>query len=123
MALYNIYAGLGGGFGGSTYQTSEEFDTIDEASTYAQELAIEEYESYGGLHGLSTFDSVRNELESDAIDSGDCPEDVDVSEYITDEMVSEAYTDDMSSWLCYYAVLASEDENGPDEEDEDEDLQ
>lgn len=100
MALYNLYAGLSGGFGGANYDHTEEFETHAEAENAAYELAREEYESYEGSNGLRSF--------------GDVIEDNGFSE---DEMTSEdrdncwqEYIDEVESWLSYYAVLKEEDE-------------
>lgn len=46
---YNIYAGLGGGFGGARLVAeAEEFENQAAAEEYAYEYAIEEYQSYEG---------------------------------------------------------------------------
>ena len=55
MTQYNIYAGLGGSFGGATYQYTSEFEDIDEAIDAAYTEAVEIYDSYEGLHGLLTY--------------------------------------------------------------------
>lgn len=49
---YKIYAGLGGGFGGATYQMTEDYASIDEALEDAYNLSVEEYQSYEGMHEL-----------------------------------------------------------------------
>lgn len=46
---YKIYAGLSGGFGGATYQKTEDYSSMDEALEDAYALAVEEYQSYEGL--------------------------------------------------------------------------
>lgn len=60
MAKYNLYAGLGGGFGGYQYHCTEDYDSREDAEETARELAIEEYQSYEGMHGIclrETFES------------------------------------------------------------------
>ena len=62
MPKFKIYAGLSGGFGGAHYHCTDEFIDHADAERYARELAMEEYESYGGYHGLYTWDSMRQEI-------------------------------------------------------------
>lgn len=45
MKQFNIYAGLGGGFGGASYRGTGEFKSLADAEQEAYELAIEEYQS------------------------------------------------------------------------------
>lgn len=53
---YKIYAGLGGSFGGATYQYIDDFSTEEDALDTAYLLAVQEYESYEGLHGLPSWE-------------------------------------------------------------------
>lgn len=55
MQKYNIYAGLGGGFGGASYQGTGDFKSLADAENEAYQLAVEEYESYSGCHGLLSW--------------------------------------------------------------------
>ena len=71
---YKIYAGLGGGFGSATSQGVFEYDSMQEAEEDAYNLAIEAYESYGGLHGLTTWDECRQELYDNGDITDDMPE-------------------------------------------------
>jgi len=91
MEKYNIYAGLGGSFGGASFITTEEFKNEDDAFEYAYDCAVEIYESYVGYHGLRTVEDIMEEDE------------VDESEAI------ETYQEEMENWLDYYAILASKD--------------
>ena len=91
MEKYNIYAGLGGSFGGASFITTEEFEDVNDAYEYAYECAVEIYESYTGYHGLRTVEDIMEE------------EEVDESEAI------EIYQEEMESWIDYYAILASKD--------------
>lgn len=50
MKEYNIYAGLGGGFGGKKYQYTGLFESHE-----AWAAACEEYDSYEGANGLGTY--------------------------------------------------------------------
>ena len=108
MERFHLYAGLGGGFGGARYCQTVEAENIDEACQAAHELAIEEYQSYEGYHGIMNW--------------GDCYEDLVESGFIDEESMTEAeiheYVDDMyqeeiESWIEYYAIK----DEGQDPED------
>ena len=96
MPKFKIYAGLSGGFGGARYCGVYECADRNEAETFAREQAVEEYESYGGYHGLYTWDSMRQEIADDEYD-GDIeqvdPEDVDM------RMMEE-----VEGWLTYKVI-------------------
>ena len=96
MPKFKIYAGLSGGFGGAHFCEIYECGSQAEAEIYAREVAIEEYESYGGYHGLYTWDSMRQEIADDEYD-GDIeavdPEDVDM------RMLEE-----VEGWLTYKVI-------------------
>lgn len=102
MQKYNIYSGLGGSFGGATYRGTGEFKSYADAEQTAYELAVEEYESYGGCHGLLDW--------SDIADENGLDYNADSAE------IDELYIEEMESWLDYYAVLASEDEDTLEED-------
>lgn len=99
---YNIYAGLGGGFGGPTYQGTGEFSDEDSAIDYAYQMAIEEYQSYEGFHGILDWDDVAEQEELDPETESDS--------------IDQAYVDEIESWIEYYAVLMEEDEEFDPEE-------
>ena len=96
MPKFKIYAGLSGGFGGAHF--CGVYDCVDkeEAESIAREEAMSEYESYGGNHGLYTWDSMRQEIADDEYD-GDIdqvdPEDVDI------RMMEE-----VEGWLTYKII-------------------
>jgi len=92
MTQYAIYAGLGGGFGGARYQSTEECATQEAAEDIAFEMACETYESYVGLHGLRDI--------SDIMDEEECDEDE----------ANEIFRDERGCWLDYYAEVATGDE-------------
>ena len=96
MPKFKIYAGLSGDFGGAHFCEVYECGSQAEAEIYAREVAIEEYESYGGYHGLYTWDSMRQEIADDEYD-GDIeqvdPEDVDM------RMMEE-----VEGWLTYKVI-------------------
>lgn len=110
MLKFKVYAGLSGGFGGATYHGTYEYHSRKEAEDDARQLAIEEYESYGGYHGLYTWDSMRQEIADELYD-GDIeqvdPEDVDM------RMIEE-----VEGWITY-KVIPVHDDVLLDEEDED----
>lgn len=119
---YKIYAGLGGGFGGATSQGIFEYNSLREAEEDAYNLAIEAYESYGGLHGLTTWDECKQEL----YDNGDITD--DMSESDVNALVDEYYREEMETWLDYYAIEVNalshydeEDESEWDDEFDDDD--
>lgn len=63
MLKFEIRAALGGGFGGINMQDPEiiEANTLEEAEQYAYEKACEGYDSYAGMHGLASYDSIAEE--------------------------------------------------------------
>ena len=102
MMKYKIFAGLGGGFN-SVYQHEViECESEEEAIEYAYEIACDEYESYGGMHGL--FNEENALEENPDLDADDL-----------DNMRAE----DMENWIVYYVEPVT-DENNSEEEDEDE---
>ena len=101
MPKFKIYAGLSGGFGGARYCGVYECADRDEAETYAREQAIEEYESYGGYHGLYTWDSMRQEIADDEYD-GDI-------EQVDSEDVDMRLMEEVESWLTYKIVPVQDD--------------
>ena len=92
MAQYKVYAGLGGGFGGAKYIETVEAANEEEASRIAYEYAVEEYESYEGLHGLVSYGDVVDNPEEYGLDE-DCQ---------NEEYLWEAYEEERSTWLDYY---------------------
>jgi hypothetical protein len=93
---YNIYAGLGGGFGGATYRGTGNFNSRDSAEKMAYQYAVEEYEMYEGLHGIRSWADIADEEGLD---------------YEEDEYeINEMYDDERESWMEYYAVLTEEDD-------------
>ena len=102
MQKFNIYAGLGGSFGGASYQGTGDFKSFADAENEAYQLAVEEYESYSGCHGLLSWGDVADENGLD---------------YTEDSAeIDELYIEEMESWLDYYAVLADEDEDTLEED-------
>lgn len=94
MAQYKIYAGLGGGFGGAQYIGTETFETEQAAYDYAFECACEEYDSYEGLHGLTSYNDIYEN-----------PEDYGLDEDFSEDDVIDAYRDERENWIEYWAEL------------------
>jgi len=92
MPKFVIKYGLGGGFGGAERNEPEiiEARNLEDANSYAYEKAVQEYQSYEGLHGLRTAEEI---AEEDGLDEAD---------------VEQAYIEEMESWLDYYAEETTE---------------
>ena len=103
MALYNLYAGLSGGFGGLHYCQTVECSTYEEAVKEAYTLAEEEYQSYEGYHGIMSWEDCRDDCkESEWIGE-------DMTENEIEDVVDSRYLEEIESWIVYEARLASED--------------
>lgn len=111
MPKFKLYAGLGGGFGGATYQGTYEYPDKEAAEHDAYDLAVEEYESYGGYHGLYTWDSMREEIANEYYDG-----DIDA---VPEEEVDDAYNEEVEGWLTYKAIEVTSGFNDDDEDDSD----
>lgn len=101
MPKFKIYAGLGGGFGGANYITTNNFDCLEDAEEYAYAEASQTYDNYEGLHGLRTIEDI---MEEDGIS--------DVEE------AEEAYFEERENWLEYWVEEVDEDEEVNEDEDE-----
>lgn len=105
MAKYNLYAGLGGGFGGYQYHCTEDYDSREDAEKAARELAIEEYQSYEGMHGILSEGDIReqyceeNELTEDELTQED------------EDEISGMYQEEIEGWLSYLVTTVEEDPN------------
>lgn len=97
---YNIYAGLGGGFGGAKYQYTSVYESEEEALEEAHQLAVEEYGSYEGMHGLLTYDEAETEARNLYPDGDE--EDIE-------NCISHLFDEDVDNWIKYYVVLTEED--------------
>ncbi len=94
MALYKLYAGLGGSFGGATCQGVYEFDTVEEAEKAAYQLAWDEYQSYEGYHGLLDWDQCYEDLlESEMIEPGA------QTQGEIEDIVDAHYIDNVETWI------------------------
>lgn len=105
--MYNIYAGLGGGFGGANYIGTIDCESLEDAYALAREYAVEEYDSYSGMYGV--------------VDRGDIynnPEDFGLDEDWDEEDVDDVLDEEINSWIDYWAVPEDEDEDLDDEDKE-----
>lgn len=95
--LYNIYAGLGGGFGGARYDHTRDCNNKEEAENLAYEEAIGIYESYEGSQGILSYNDCREASDSD-------------------EEAEEMYREEIENWIEYYAIPTDEDTETSKEE-------
>lgn len=113
MVKYRIFAGLGGGVNSVCYQYTKEFDNEQDASDEAYELAVEDYESYAGNHGIMGWIEALEEAEQ-----GFLHEEKDIPTYQEDleEVAQDIYNDSVESWISYYVeeVKEGEWEGDPD---------
>ena len=107
MELYNIYAGLGGGFEGAKYEFTSKFDLKEEAENCAYEQAVQYYEMYAGSHGLDCLDDCINE----ALESGEFPEDTPRDDDELLDYAGEIYMERVEGWLDFFAIETSKDIN------------
>lgn len=103
MKQYNIYAGLGGSFGGATYQYTTLCETIDEALDEAYTCAYDDYESLEGTHGLSSYEDI---LEGYCAEYDLKKDDLSEEDY---DNINDSYTEIVEDWLAYHATPTEED--------------
>lgn len=92
MAFYKIYAGIYGEISEGTPTQVGEFASIEDATLMAYDLAIEEYECYKGLHGITSYGDIEEDPECWGLEP-------DASE----DEIWEAYKEERESWLNYWA--------------------
>lgn len=100
MPKFKLYAGLSGGFGGANYQGTYEYDDEEEATLAAYDMAWEEYESYEGLHGLCSFEEIRQDI-ADSWYEGDLDK-------VSEEEAESHYREYVEGWIEYWAKLEVE---------------
>lgn len=98
---YNIYSGLGGGFGGASYQYTTLCESAEDAEKEAYESAVEEYQSYEGFNSIPTW--------SDSLDAA-MEENPGVPEDELHEIADEIYNSIMEEWIEYYCILTEDDD-------------
>jgi hypothetical protein len=95
------------------YVGTVDCENLDDALDYAYEMAVEEYESYAGYHGIPSWE----ELEQEIRDEFDA--EIEAGEY--DESDIESYTQDrwneeIQNWIQYTAIPFDEDKKISDSE-------
>lgn len=90
---FNLYAGLSGGFNSVQFHCTEEFDDHEEAESAARDLAIEEYQSYEGYHGILSWEDCRDEIIEELGENAE----------IDEEDIDLHYIEEVESWIVYYA--------------------
>lgn len=125
MPFFKIYHGMGGGFGGAQYDYTGEFKDREEAMEEARRLAVEDYESFEGCHGIMDLDDCRRALlidagvDEDAIDDYSGDFETLMEEYdVSDEDAAEMYEEELESWITYRVTPA---DGADDTEEEDDD--
>ena len=108
MRRFKLYAGMTGGFGGQEFQGIYEAPDQETAEKVAYELAVEQYQSYEGYHGIMDFE----ECYDDCKESGWITDDMDSVK--VHEIVSEHYLNQIDSWVAYEAVECEDDEEEDD---------
>lgn len=98
---YNIYSGLGGGFGGASYRYTTLCESAEDAEKEAYESAVEEYQSYEGFNSIPTW--------SDSLDAA-MEENPGVPEDELHEIADEIYNSIMEEWIEYYCILTEDDD-------------
>lgn len=101
----------------------------DEAMKVAYEAACENYDSYGGLHGITSEAQVAAELYAykyNCDEEGDMEDGSTIFEHLTEDelrMVGEEYREMRESWIVYDAEEVSQEEyeNGGELDEEEDD--
>ena len=84
------------------YKGTAEFENEFEATEYARNLAIEEYESYEGLHGIPSREELAEENELNFEDNS--------------QEIEDLYMEEMECWLEFSVIPTEEDETITSEE-------
>lgn len=108
MKKYDIYAGLGGSFGGANFIDTLDCANNEEAEQIAYETAVELYEQFEGYHGLPDFNDCLEE-------AADLPVIFNMTREQSAKDLYNSYKDD---WLEYYVVLTEEDVEKEDDDNE-----
>lgn len=115
MPFFKIYHGMGG----AQYDYTGEFKDREEAMEEARRLAVEDYESFEGCHGIMDMDDCRRALLIDAIDDYSGDFETLMEEYgVSDEDAAEMYEEELESWITFRVVPA---DGADDTEEEDDD--
>ena len=99
---YRLYINSVGG--GSECEGPREYETKEDAMDDARMMAIDDYESFEGYHGIPNISDIMEEMEDYGLDR-------DASE----DDCWDVYYEQREGWMDYWVVEAS----GPDDIDED----
>ena len=102
MNWYRLYVESVGG--GTNCSYPEQHACIEDAYVAAHELAVEDYESFEGYHGIPDIGDIMDEPEEYGLDTD-----------AAGDECWEVYYEQRESWLSYWVEEAS----GPDDIDED----
>ena len=102
MNWYRLYVSSVGG--GTVCEGPLEFSSKDIATQAAYDMAVEDYESFEGLHGIPDIGDIMEDKEG-----------YNLSEDASEDECWEVYYEQREGWLSYWAEEAS----GPDDKDED----
>lgn len=102
MNWYRLYVKSVGG--GTECYGPEEHKTENDAMDEARILAIEDYESFEGYHGIPDIDDIMDDPEEYGLDADAAGDDC-----------WNVYYEQREDWLGYWVEEAS----GPDDKDED----
>jgi hypothetical protein len=102
MNWYRLYVNSVGN--GTICEGPFEFSSEEIATQAAYDMAVEDYESFEGYHGIPDIGDIMEDKEG-----------YNLSEDASEDECWEAYYEQRESWLSYWAEEAS----GPDDKDED----
>ena len=102
MNWYRLYISSVGG--GTVCEGPLEFSSKDIATQAAYDMAVEDYESFEGLHGIPDVGDIMEDKEG-----------YNLSEDASEDECWEVQYEQRESWLNYWAEEAL----GPDDQDED----
>lgn len=102
MNWYRLYVSSVGG--GTICEGPLEFSSKDIATQAAYDIAVEDYESFEGLHGIPDISDIMEDKEG-----------YNLSEDASEDECWDVYYEQREGWLSYWAERAS----GPDDKDED----
>lgn len=102
MPFYKIYAGLGGGFGGASYQLTDEYESYESAMEHAYQLACDSYEMQEGS-GCDGWEDFLAEAESEVCMS-DFNDDEEEYQQAIEEYAAQASEEARESWVDYHVV-------------------
>jgi hypothetical protein len=101
MNWYRLYVSSVGG--GTVCEGPFEFSSEEIATQAAYDMAVEDYESFEGYHGIPDIGDIMEDKEG-----------YNLSEDASEDECWEAYYEQRESWLNYRVEEAS----GPDDKDE-----